>query len=430
MSEDFVQYLWRLQHFDRKGLVTTEGLELLVLHQGYYNGADSGPDFLHAKVKIGAIIWAGHVEVHTLSSDWRRHKHSQDAAYANVVLHVVWQDDEPLHNAEGQRIPTLELSRYADRGLEESYQSLMRNTHPILCNGYAESVPEILKLAMYDTALSSRMEEKVVAIQKIYTETGEDWTQTAQIWLFRHYGFRLNAEPMQRLGEVIPWKVLAWHRNELVQLEALLFGMAGLLPSSSADPYVRDLQQEFRFLADKFHLHEKVLRPGQWRMLRMRPANFPALRLAQLAAFLKEYSQLDSLLEAFPEIKKLNTCLGAPVSSYWQSHYHFAKKADHTPKSMGDKSRKIILTNVIVPLYFAFGRLRGDERFLDQALDYLRRLPAETNRITAEWERLGFPNRDAYDAQALLGLQGQFCNHRRCLHCKIGHHVLKNQHGN
>jgi hypothetical protein len=235
---------------------------------------------------------------------------------------------------------------------------------------------------------------------------------------------------MQRLGEVIPWKVVAWHQDNPFQLEALLFGMAGLLSSSSGDPYKEALQKEFSFLSVKYGLEEKILHPAQWRMLRMRPANFPSVRLAQLVAFLKIHPQLDVLLEAFPRVKKLDLALGTTVSDYWQSHYHFGKSAEKPPKGMGSSSRKIILTNVVVPLYFAFGRMRGEETFLDQAMDFLRELPAEKNTITAEWERLDFDNKNAYDSQALIGLYRHYCEYRRCLECKVGNQVLKNQPGN
>ena len=427
MSEDFVQYLWRLQQFERKDLCTTEGQAIRVLHPGFFNASDGGPDFFQARIKIGAITWGGHVEVHTRSSDWRRHGHSADPAYDNVILHVVWVDDEPLLDAHGQAVPTLELHKRCDAALEQRYQALMSSTHPVLCKPYAARIPSLVALNMYDAALGARMEQKLHDIERIFESTGGDWAQSAQVWLFRHYGFRVNAEPMQRLGEVIPWKVIAWHQDQPLQLEALLFGMAGLLVSGSGDSYSEALYKEFSFLAEKYDLKDKMLNPAQWRMLRMRPANFPPVRLAQLAAFLRAHPQLDLLLEAFPKVKALDQALGSKVSTYWQSHYHFGKRAEKPPGGMGGSSRKIILTNVMVPLYFAFGRMRGEEAFLDQAMDFLRQLPAEKNRITAEWELMGFTNQHAYDSQALIGLYRHYCELRRCLECKIGIQLLKNQ---
>jgi len=427
MKEDFLHYLWRFQKFSKSDLRTTTGETIQVLKPGFFNASDAGPDFSQAHIKINQITWVGHVEVHVRSSDWRRHGHELDAAYDNVILHVVWIDDEPLRDISGQAVPTLELQGIADPDLEQRYHALMASTHTILCRPYLAHVRDITKLGMYDAALSHRLEQKVKEILAIYESCNQDWSQTSQVWLFRHFGFRINAEPMERLGRMIPWKLFSWHQHSPIQVEALLFGMAGLIPASEEDAYVQSLRAEFDFLAGKYGLKDKRINPSAWRMLRLRPANFPALRLAQLAAYLGRQPQTNILLEAFPKLEVVDSALAASVTDYWKKHYHFGKVGDRVPEKMGQASRRVLIANVVVPLSFALGKTRGEEAFIDQALDFLKQLPAERNRITKEWQDLGFDNQQAYDSQALIGLYRHFCEQRQCLQCKIGTEILRNQ---
>jgi hypothetical protein len=425
MSEDFLHYVWRFQKFSREELKTSEGLPLRIFSQGFYNAADSGPDFTQARICLDGIEWVGQVEIHLRSSDWRRHGHSADPAYANVILHVVWVDDTPVVNASGERIPTLELCHRCDPELENRYLALIKNVNPILCNSFLPSVRSITKLSMYERALVERMEIKAREILKLQDKLSIDWPQACQIWLFRQFGFKINGEAFTHLGSVISWKWLAWHAGKRKQIEALLFGLAGMLDAEPRSDYEKELQQEFQFLAIKYGIADKKLNPTEWKFLRMRPANFPTLRMAQLAAFLDDTPHTHTLLEQFPDLPSLERAFSGELSEFWQHHYHFAKPSKSKSKGIGKDSINLLIINVAVPLMFALGLQHDDERYYEKAFEWLRGLPAENNRITRQWESLGMENEKAYDSQALIGLYRHFCEPKACLQCKIGDEILR-----
>jgi hypothetical protein len=425
MKEEFLHYIWRFQKFDQNKLETTDGKPLAIFDTGHYN-TDSGPDFKQAKLTIDGIKWAGNVEIHVKASDWLKHNHQSDEAYESVILHVVWIQDQIIKNANGEAIPTLELHDRSDKELENRYISLVRNLYPIPCKNYLPSIREITKLDMMEQALIHRLELKAQEILEIHRSQRKDWPQTCQIWLFRHFGFKVNAEPFTELGKRIPWKLFAWHQQNPFQIEALLFGVAGLLQSNSIDhEYYNSLKKEFTFLARKNKLEENNIEAEQWKFLRLRPANFPTLRMAQLAAFMANNPHPYTLLESFPDVKKLDDAFKNELSPFWKTHYHFGKTGKGIPKHMGKNSRDLLIINVAAPLMFAIGLEKEDQRYFDTALKWLEALSPEKNRITRNWEELGLPNNTAFDSQALIGLYRHFCETKQCLKCKIGNEALQ-----
>ncbi len=337
MSESFLHYLWQFQYFDKRELKTTEGDSLIIFKPGLLN-TDAGPDFSQAKVKVDGIDWAGSAEIHIKSSGWMDHGHHKDQAYENVVLHVVWEEDKPVYRADGTRIPSLELKGRVDDQLIKEYQKLTGNSSVIPCERSFEKTDSLIKLSMVDKALMQRLEEKANRVGVLLAQNNGDWEETTYQMLAANFGFMVNKEPFLQLATRLPYKLIQKHRDHPLQVESLLFGQAGFLVAKTKDKYISSLFSEYQFLSKKYSLQPDQLNPAQWKFLRLRPSNFPTLRIAQLASLLQSRKSIFSTLIEIESYKELQSFFQITPSLYWQTHYRFGKKAKATVPAFGNAS--------------------------------------------------------------------------------------------
>ena len=422
MSEDFLYFLWQFQYFDAAHLTTTAGESLQVLAIGQRN-ANAGPDFINGRVIVENIEWAGSIEMHLRSSDWHRHAHTTDRAYESVVLHVVWENDTDICRHDGTAVPTLALKNITSPKLLHKYHVLIGSKDTIPCENQLEAVSDLQKRMMLDRAATQRLERKAQGVLELLTQNHQDWEETTYQLLAQNFGFKVNAEPMLRLAQGLPLKILHKHRDNLFQLEALLFGQAGLL--MPADEYALSLQKEYAFLAAKYSLKSTQLQAHEWKFLRLRPANFPTVRLAQLAAFIQQQPSLFSLFIHGENVKKLEEVLRAKQSDYWQTHYHFQKTTAAKVATLGKASVENIVVNTVVPLLAAYAEAKDNLDFMTKATELLEQLPAEINHLTDRWHQMGIESKTAFDSQAIIELYTHFCVKKGCLQCAIGTSLLK-----
>jgi hypothetical protein len=427
VQEDFLHYVWQHQYFDKTNLHTEQGELITVLRPGYRN-ADAGPDFLNARLMIGDVEWNGAVEIHLRASDWRRHEHQIDKKYDQVVLHVVYTADQAVHRTDGSEVPALALAPRIASTLLAAYGALTAAPVPDLlpCAGALHTVPELTRLMMVERVLLERVADKAAALQELHARTGHDWETTAWQAVAAGFGFKKNTEPLTRLAQALPLTVLRRHRHDLRQTEALLFGQAGLLPPADVAPdaYCADLRREYDFLAHKYGLAATALAPHEWNFLRLRPANFPTVRLAQLAGLIHAQPRLFQPLLDAPDVPTLEKVLLGPVSDYWQRHYRPGVPAGRVP-ALGRSSAHLLVINVVVPLRVAHARSLDNQAGVEEAIDLLMQLPREQNSVLAIYEALQFRHRTAADSQGLLALHRGYCEPRRCLHCAIGSRILQ-----
>ncbi|MBC3784043.1 DUF2851 family protein [Spirosoma utsteinense] len=430
MSETFIYFIWQFQYFTKLNLTTTDGEPVQVLHPGFRN-YNAGPDFFNARLLINSVEWGGTVEMHTKTSDWLAHRHQDDRAYDNVILHVVWEDDRiatgrQVDRANGTPLPTLELRPLTDNTLIDRYALLMNSRDSIPCAGQFRSVQPLRLTSMLDKALLQRLERKAAHVQALFDATGGDWEETAYRLLALNMGFKTNADPMAQLSRAVPLKAILKHRDVLLQVEAMLFGTAGLLDAIDApDDYTIALQREYRFLSVKYQLANRQVTAHAWKWGRLRPANFPTLRLAQFARLVTKQASLFSLFIGNDNADRLLKSLQELPSSYWQSHYRFGKAADKVVPALGQTSAENILINTVVPLLAAYAHHRGQPAYIDRAVSLLEQLPAEKNRLTDAWDELGLGIRTAFDSQAAIELYNEFCTPKKCLNCQIGAGLIK-----
>jgi len=424
VNESFLHYLWQCQYFDKKELKTTTGDNLVIIKPGLLN-SDAGPDFSQAKIKVDGIEWAGSAEIHIQSSGWIDHGHDHDLAYENVILHVVWEEDKPIHRMDGTRIPTLELKGRVNEKLIKEYQQLIGNTSVIPCEHSFKRTENLIRLSMIDKALMMRLEAKASLVNTLLEQNKGDWEETTYQLLASNFGFKVNKEPFLQLAKALPYKIIQKHRDQPTQVEALLFGQAGFLFTKTRDEYITNLFTEYQFLSQKYSLQPAQLNPAQWKFLRLRPANFPSLRIAQFASLLQAKKSIFSTLIEMESYKDLQHFFDISPSLYWQTHYRFGKKAKAHVPAFGNSSADIVIINTVVPLLVAYGKAKDDWSLVDRAVNILQQIPSEKNKIITIWKKLGYVSKNAFDSQGLIELYQNFCQRRQCLNCTIGSALLK-----
>ncbi|WP_310390949.1 DUF2851 family protein [Hymenobacter sp.] len=427
MREDFLHYVWQHQYFDKTDLRTAGGEEIQVLRPGHRN-ADAGPDFLNARLRLGEVEWNGAVEIHLRASDWPRHNHQTDPKYDQVVLHVVGSHDADVARTNGSLIPALALQPRLSPELLARYQTLVEApaAAPLPCAPLLGLVPEITRTMMAERALLERVEQKADVIMALHRHLGQDWEATTYHALLAAFGFQKNSEPLARLAKALPLAVLRRHRHDQRQVEALLFGQAGLLvenEETAADNYIQDLRQEYDFLRHKYDLGSAALLAHEWNYLRLRPANFPPVRLGQLAGLLHARPALFDALLTARSVRALAEFFRAPVPLYWRTHFRPGRPGK--VPALGKSSTDLLVTNVVVPLRVAYARHVGQPALVESSVALLSELPAEHNQYTHAYESLGFTHRTAADSQGLLALHKNYCAPRRCLHCAIGSRLVQ-----
>lgn len=424
MTESFLHYIWQSQYFNKVDLFTTDGERLEIVKPGFQN-TDAGPDFSHAKVNIGELAWSGHVEIHVQSSQWLQHQHTKDAAYDNVVLHVVYEHDTAVCRTDGTPIPTLELKGRIDTALTLNYQQLMTQSSPIPCSSSFHRVADIVRLSMLDRAVVERLQMKAESVLTQLKKNNNDWEETCYQLLAKNFGFKVNSEPFLQLAEALPYKVILKHSSQPLQVQALLFGMAGFLEAGVNDEYFQTLRREFDLLTAKYQLDKKKVAPARWKFLRLRPANFPTLRLAQLATLLTQTRGIFSRIVESEQPAALRSLFEIELHPYWQHHYRFGRKSNSNISSLGTASIDNIIINTVAPLLAAYALHKDDVSYLDRAQALLNATEAEDNKIMRLWNDLQWTAKSAFDTQALLQLHNMYCVRRQCLNCAIGAAILK-----
>lgn len=420
MTEAFLHYIWQFQYFDKTDLLTTSGESVSVFSTGHRN-PHAGPDFFQSRIRLDEIEWIGSVEIHIFSSGWVDHHHNTDPAYDNVVLHVVWKNDLEIRRMDGTLIPTIELRGRINDAMILQYARLMHNPETVPCSGLLSRVKDITRYAMLDRALTERLEIKGASLLRRLARNNNDWEETAYQTVMKNFGFMVNGDPFLQLAQALPFRVLMRHADKVIQVEALLFGQAGFLQDDVAvDPYYATLRREYHMLARKYGLHERRINRAQWRFLRLRPANFPTLRIAQSAALLSARHNFFSHLIGCRSAVELREFFTVEQSAYWSTHYHFFKTQSSAVSQLGDASIDNIIINSVVPLMVAYGKSRSEDLHVERAIAILQQLGQESNMITRYWKSLGVQVQNAFDSQALVQLNNEYCLRRRCLDCKIG----------
>ncbi|MEZ4953387.1 MAG: DUF2851 family protein [Saprospiraceae bacterium] len=422
MKEDFLHFLWRFRRFDQAGLVSTAGETIDIIHPGEHN-SHAGPDFSNARVRIGGTLWAGNVEMHLKSSEWSAHNHQQDEAYRNVILHVVMEEDKPVLRPDGSRIPCLEMKKRVPTKLLGTYQKILHNEYWIPCQHQFSSVPELTKKLWLDRLLVERLENKTELIKTVLLKNKMDWEETFYQFTARNFGLKINVEPFELLARSLPQNILARHKDNLLQIEAMVFGQAGMLEKEFTDDYPNELKKEYLFLKNKFNL--SPINSVMWKFLRLHPGNFPTIRLAQFAKLIYGSVHLFSKILEVENLKEIEGLFSVKLSGYWLTHYVFEKESEKRNKSFGKEAIRLMTINTIVPFLFLYGNEIKEEVFKDKALRLLEELKPEKNTIIKGWESLGVVADSAYQTQALLQLKNEYCNKKRCLECSIGGAILK-----
>lgn len=418
IQETFLYFLWKHQYFNTKDLQTTSGQTVSVESTGVRNDF-GGPDFKEARVTIDGIQWVGAVEMHIHSSDWFRHGHQHDKNYENVVLHVVWEYDKPIPLADGTAIPTIALKGLVKPEVLRRYEGMIDSRSKIPCDQSLNKVKAITRLATLERVLISRIQSKAADFNDLLEANQKDWEETAYQWLARGFGFKANADNMLELARSLPLKVLQKHRNQQQQVEALLFGQAGFLDVEIKDEYPAALQKEYRFLRNKYGLKNRV-HYNSWYFSRVRPNNYPTIRLAQLAAMITRFPHIFSF---FSEVTDLNTVINdmsIRQSVYWTSHYAVDKPSKRMIGVLSRATKDNLIINTTVPFLAALAKARDNHAHLEKALNLLAGIPAEKNHITNLWLSYGWNVSSAFDSQGLIQLYNDYCTKKRCIECGIG----------
>jgi len=422
-SEALLHFAWKFKLIPQKKLFSFQGDKLEILDVGKHN-SDAGPDFLTAKIKIGETLWVGNVEIHIKSSDWYIHQHQNDAAYAKVILHIVFHHDKDVFDCNGLVIPVLELKDLLPQDLAPKWDSLQAKPTEIACQHLGE-IDSFVMLNWLDRMLVERLEQKTELIFQLLKLLNNDWNEVFYVWLARSFGSKVNAVPFELLARSIPLSVIKNHLHSSFQLEAIFFGQSSLINEFNQDDYVSSLWKEYTFLRDKYKL---IALPQQiWKFMRMRPANFPTIKISQWVSFLSQHLNLFEQLINDDELVTQLRFKEARVSSYWKTHYQ-ADIISNSKKEIDFKfGNDTIVINAIAPFLFVYGQLRGNEVLKEKAIQLLSSIKPEQNSITKNWEKLNVFASSAYDSQALIYLKNQYCDNLKCLECNIGHYFMKSK---
>ena len=420
MKEEFLQFIWEHHLFEKKDLQTIDGKPIEIISTGRPN-SDSGPDFFNARIKIDQTTWAGNIEIHQKSSHWYQHKHENDHAYENVILHVVEKYDKPVLIG-GQEVPTLEI-RYPET-LLDNFEDLLKSGKWVACQNKLRLVDPFILRFWYSSLMIERLQSKTDDILQILESNTNNWNEAFYQLLSRNFGMKTNAVPFELLARSLSLQVLSKHKNSLFQIEALLFGQAGLLNEMLlGDDYFLSLRNEYSFLYKKYNL--SGIDSHLWKFMRLRPVNFPTVRLAQLGMLIHQSSALFSHILDIDDLNELRKLFNVTASEYWDTHYRFNKLSEENkPKHLGETVFQNIVINTIAPILFVYGEQHSCQRMKDRALHFLEELPPESNQIITKWNELGIECCSAFESQALIQLKNRYCENKKCLHCQLGAKII------
>lgn len=419
--EKLMQYVWKHRLWRSEDMVTNTGKKVRVVDPGLLN-TDAGPDFFNAKIEIDGHMWVGNVEMHYRATDWKRHRHDSDKAYDSVILHVVAKDDAPVRRTNGELIPQLVLE--VSPQFNADYASLVGATIEVPCATKIKQVPHLTIVEWVEGLAFERLHGKVERIHQSLDSFNGSWEDVCYVTLARNFGFGINNDAFERLARRTPLRLLGKHSDSVLQIEALLFGQAGMLDAQKPgmDSYYNQLCTEYAFLSNKFQL--TPMEKESWKLFRIRPQNFPYRRIAMLAQFIEGgFRMMNRILEAEGE-KEMRALFEVELSGYWTKHYTFGKPNERATATLSRSSIDIILINTVAPLLYAYGELTGNYEMTDKAIKLLEDLRAESNSIVSHFVAYGIDCPDALTSQALVQLKREYCDARKCIYCKIGHHLL------
>lgn len=421
MKEDFLHYLWKFKKFDTLNLKTFNGEEITIVNVGQYLEL-AGPDFFSAQIVIDNQKWAGNVEIHLKSSDWYVHHHERDAAYENVILHVVWEHDTEIFRSNNTEIPVLELKKYVDAAAILNYQSLMAPKSWIFCEKQLKDIDGFTINNWQERLFFERLERKSKPIFELLKQTNHDWEAVLFCLLAKNFGLNTNGEIFLKIAQSIPFSIIRKESFEVENLEALLLGSAGLLDSEKEDTYFKDLKFRNFYLLHKYQLEKKIVEPVQF--FKHRPDNFPTIRLSQLANLYHSQQNLFSKISTSNLVKSIYEIFEISASNYWQNHYQFDKESPKKKKQLSKSFIDLIIINTIIPLQFAYAKSQGKENSED-LIQLLYEVAPEKNAIIDKFSSFGINSKNAFESQSLLQLKNEYCNKSRCLECAIGMELLK-----
>lgn len=421
MKERLLHFIWNHRRFDVKDLKTTSGEEVVIIDQGKHND-HSGPDFLGAKLVIGGLLWAGNVEIHLRSSDWYKHFHQEDPVFENVILHVVWEDNREIQYKSGRDIPCLELKKYVDYRLLSKFYRLQNTMDWTPCQSFIKEVPGSIRNNWLEELAVQRLKERAEKVLIKLEESKGDWETVFYEIFARNLGLHVNGEAFENLAKRTPLTLLSRHKDQLFQIEAILFGQSGLLSSQNLDEYPQRLWKEYQYLSKKYGL--SPMQGHLWKFMRLRPINFPTIRIAQLAKVLHQSEHLFSKALSLKNLKELVNMFEVDPGYYWKDHYRFDKKTEKSNRRMGRNTHELVVINTICPILYAYGKSRGNEEVIKRAIGFLEGLKPEANFLIKKWKELGWEADNSMESQALIQLRQQYCEKKLCTECRIGHWIL------
>ena len=415
-----MHYVWKYRLYADTELATTEGFPVEVIDPGIQN-ANAGPDFFNAKIRIGDTLWAGNVEIHRKSSEWRIHRHDRNPAYNSVILHVVEECDELACHTDGTVVPHMTIR--VPPKVVQNMEWLLSHDKTLPCSRRICEIDPLHISAWMSALLTERMERKTEDVFALLNQYTNDWNEVFYITLMRNFGFGVNSDAFEWLAKSLPYKCILKQRCNSLQIEALLFGQAGLLNDDYSDAYYQSLQREYGLLRIKYGL--QPLEKSLFKTMRTRPVNFPHLRLAQLAAIWVHNDMLFPNVLECTDLKKLRDMFNVTLSEYWDTHYHFKGASPARQKRIGANAAYIVMINTVVPILFAYGKKRQQPDYCARALQALEKIPPERNSLVSDFVKAGIRAENASDTQALIQLGRAYCEKKKCLYCRIGFRLIK-----
>ena len=418
--EQLLHYVWKHKIFPLKELKTTTGQQVEVIDTGLAN-TDAGPDCFNAKLKLDGVLWIGNIEIHERSSDWFKHGHHADAGYNSVILHIASEIDTEISRSNGERIPQIQL--ICPEAVRTNYKELLETDSYPPCYRIIPSLPPFTAHSWMTALQMERFEQKATLLNERLKRCQGNWEDAFFITLARNFGFGLNGDAFETWAHRLPFRAVDKHRNDLFQIEAIFFGQAGILEDSDGDGYYLRLKKEYTYLQHKFGLIP--MDASLWRFLRLRPANFPHIRIAQLAClYHRAYGLLSRIMET-ETLQGVRDILKGGTSEYWLTHYTFGGSSPSRPKTLSNTSLDLLIINTVVTFLYAYGLHKGNRVLCARAGSFLEELKAENNYITRMWEQCGMKASNAADSQALIQLKKEYCDKKKCLYCRIGYEYLK-----
>ncbi|WP_378185324.1 DUF2851 family protein [Aquimarina sp. W85] len=424
MKEDFLHYVWKYRKFGFDSLYTTDGSSVDIISVGSHNTSRSGPDFFNSCLLIEDQKWAGTVEIHIKSSDWYVHGHEKDINYDNVILHVVWEDDVEVLRKNNSKVPTLALKEFVAPAVLNTYNKLVlsnKSSSWLSCEKQLVDVPAFTAANWKEKLYIERLLFKNDTIVSLCKTTKNDWEAVFYTLVAKGFGLNANGEAFMSMVQSIPYKLIRKYKNSIQQLEALLFGQQGLLDQEIEDPYYQSLQEEYKFIKHKHDLSNVGVLSAEF--FRLRPSNFPTIRLSQYAAFVSSDDHFFESILNFDRIEQFYNIFNVATSNYWETHYTFGKESKFRKKRITNPFVDLLLINVVVPFLFAYNRSQGSEDH-SKLFALIQQLRPEQNAVIEIFKKAGMQVNSAMDSQACLQLKTLYCVKNKCLQCAFGNYFL------